>query len=221
MVARNTPDDGALVFKVEDRSAIGGHVSTQALGPLLGYAGTFSSTFSDAGVVLANFYWRQRFAGGQGSFVIGQVDPFDYINVNSLASPWTAFTNLAFEQQPTLAAPSQGLGAASQWRFDDHWAVLGGFANANGDPSDPLDSAKDLFDKGETFKHLAVGWSPNWDDRYDDAVQLKIWQVDERKEAGVEDGQGLSFAASARRSVAPLSAGRVCRWRGTRARQFP
>ena len=195
---RGTPNNGALVFKVEYRTAVGDHISTQALGPSLGYAGTFASTYSDAGLILTNFYWRQRFAEGRGSFVIGQVDTYDYVNVNSLASPWTAFTNLAFEQQPTYPGPSQGLGAALLWRFNDNWAVLGGFADANADPSDPWESAKTLFDTGETFKHLAVGWSPEWGDRSDQLVQLTFWQVDERKEAGVDGGHGVAFAASAR-----------------------
>ena len=192
------PDNGALVFKVEYRTAIGDRISTQQLGPSLGYAGTFASTYSDAGLILTNFYWRQRFAGGRGSFVIGQVDTYDYVNVNSLASPWTAFTNLAFEHQSTYPGPSQGLGAALQWRFNENWAVLGGFADANADPSAPWESAKTLFDTGETFKHLAIGWSPDWGDRPDQLVQLTVWQMDERKDAGVEDGHGVSFAASAR-----------------------
>ncbi|MCU9846747.1 carbohydrate porin [Defluviimonas sp. WL0024] len=195
---RGTPNNGALVFKIENRSAIGDNISTQALGPSLGYAGLFSSTFGDAGWVLTNFYWRQSFAGGRGSFVLGQVDVFDYTNVNSLASPWTGFTNLAFEQQQTFAGPGQGLGAALQWRLNDHWAVLGGFGNANGDASDPVGSAQELFDTGETFKHFAVGWTPNWDERFDNAVQLTLWQIDERTSDGIEGGHGVSFAASTR-----------------------
>ena len=193
---RGTLNDGALVFKIEDRSAVGSHISTQELGPSLGYAGLFSSTYSDSGLVLTNFFWRQRFADGRGSFVIGQVDTYDYVNVNSLASPWTAFTNFAFEQQPTYPGPSQGLGAALLWRLDDNWAVLGGFADANADASEPFESARKFFDTGETFKHLAVGWSPDWGKRYEQLIQLTVWQADERKEAGVESGDGVAFALS-------------------------
>jgi porin len=197
-VGRGTANDGALVFKFENRSAIGNNISTQALGPSLGYAGAFSSTFSDTGWVLTNLYWRQRFAGGRGSFVIGQVDVYDYVNVNAVSSPWNAFTNLEFEQQSTFAGPSQGLGVALLWRLDDNWAILGGIANANGDPSDPVESARTLFETGETFKHLGVGWSPEWGDRTNQLLQLTVWQIDERAKAGVPEGHGLSFAASAR-----------------------
>jgi porin len=195
---RGTPHNSALVFKIENRTAVGDRTSPQVLGSSLGYAGTFASTYSDAGLVLTNLFWRKRFSGGRGSFVVGQVDVYDYVNVNGLASPWTAFTNLAFQQQPTFAGPSQGLGAALQWRLNDYWAVLGGIANANGDASEPLDSAEKLFDSGETFKHFALGWSPEWGDRYDQLLQLTFWQADERTEAGVAGGHGVSLAASGR-----------------------
>jgi len=197
-VGRGTPDEGGLVFKIENRSAIGGHIPPQALGPSLGYAGLFASTYSDQGTILTNFYWHQKFAQGRGGFVIGQVDANDYVSVNALASPWIAFTNFAFEQQPALPAPPQGLGAAVRWRLDENWAVLGGFANANGDPSNPLDSAQKLFDTGETFKHFAIGWTPDWSKIYYQLVQLTFWQVDERKEAGVAGGHGVAFASSSR-----------------------
>jgi hypothetical protein len=117
---RGTANSGALVFKVENRSAIGNRISPQALGPSLGYAGLFTTTFSDAGWILTNLYWRQSLRNGRVSFVIGQVDVTDYVDVNDLASPWTAFGNLAFEI-PTIPAPDQGLGAAMQWRMNDHW----------------------------------------------------------------------------------------------------
>lgn len=198
LLGRDTSENGALVFKVENRSAVGGLVSTQALGSSLGYAGTFASTYSDAGWVLTNLFWRQRIFDDRVSFVLGQVDTTDYTNVNSLASPWTAFSNLAFQQQPTYAGPGQGLGAALQWRFADEWAVLGGFANANGDASDPWTSAEKLFDSGETFKHVAIGWVPDWKERYDQSVQLTYWQIDERTDAGFPSGQGVSFLASGR-----------------------
>ncbi len=198
LVGRNTPNDGALIFKVENRSALGDLIPTQALGPTLGYAGVFSSTYSDAGWVLTNLYWRQRLLNGRFSFVIGQVDTYDYVNVNSLASPWTAFTNLAFQQQPTYPGPGQGLGAAFQVRLNEQWAVLAGVANANGDASDPIGSAQKLFESGETFQHVAIGWFPDWKDRHDQSIQLTFWHADEKKEAGVKAGQGVSFLATGR-----------------------
>lgn len=194
---RNTPNNGALVFRVENRSAVGSNIPPQALGPALGYAGLLSSTYSDADWVLTNLLWRQRLHDGRISYVIGQVDITDYLDTNSLASPWDAFGNLAFEM-PTIPAPGQGLGAAILSRINESWAVLGGVVNANGDAADPIDSAEALFNSGETFKHLAIAWSPDWGDRFNQAIQFTLWQVDEREDAAVESGHGVAIAASAR-----------------------
>ena len=146
---------------------------------------------------MTNLYWRQRLLDGRLNLVIGQVDVTDYVDVNGLASPWNAFANLAFEI-PTIPAPGQGLGAALQWRLKEQWAVPAGIANANGNPAVPIDCARSLFESRETLKHPALGWSPDWDNRYDRAVQLTIWQVDDRVEAGVEGGQGVALVTSVR-----------------------
>ena len=51
---RGTPNNGAVVFKVENRSALGTDIAPQALGPALGYAGLLSATYSDADWILSN-----------------------------------------------------------------------------------------------------------------------------------------------------------------------
>lgn len=201
LVGRGTTNTGQLVFKIENRTSLGNKVDPQIFGPMIGYAGLMSSTFSDAGSILSNLYWRQYLADGRLGFVIGQVDVTDYVDVSSLASPWTAFSNLAFETNPTIPAPSQGLGLAVQWRFAEEWLVLAGIADANGDPADPVDSAENLFDTGETFRHLAVAWTPRWGDRYDDHVQLTYWEVDDREAAGVDGGWGAALTASMKRDA--------------------
>lgn len=201
LVGRGTANTGHLVFKIENRTSLGNKVDPQILGPLVGYAGLLSSTFSDSGPILSNLYWRQYLADGQLGFVIGQVDVTDYVDVSSLASPWTAFSNLAFETNPTIPAPSQGLGLAVQWRFTEEWLVLAGIADANGDPAEPFDSAENLFDTGETFRHLAVAWTPRWGDRHDDHVQLTYWEVDDREVAGLDGGWGTALTVSLKRDV--------------------
>lgn len=54
-------------------------------------------------------------------------------------------------------------------------AVLTGLADANGDPSDPLDSIESFFDDGESFKHLEVGWYDTWETRVENNVHLTPW----------------------------------------------
>jgi len=81
-------------------------------------------------------------------------------------SPWTGFSNLAFEQQPTLPIPRQELCATVLWRLHDNRGLLVGLADSNGDPSNPSDSVTNLFDEGELFKHIAI-----------DCAIVKCWRA--------------------------------------------
>ncbi|CAN0606070.1 unnamed protein product, partial [Ectocarpus sp. 12 AP-2014] len=89
-------NSGALVFKVEHRHAYGDNLAPGSLGFEAGYVGLFEPPFSDQGTRLTNLYWRQRFADGNWTFVGGFVDTTDYLDVYTLASPWTGFFNFAF-----------------------------------------------------------------------------------------------------------------------------
>jgi porin len=73
---------------------------------------------------------------------------------------------------------------------------VAGLADANGDPSDPLDSFDSFFGEGELFKHVEVGRYGAWENRVDDNVHLTLWQVDERTEAGIPSGWGAAFSFS-------------------------
>lgn len=193
---RGTSDTGSLIFKVENRSKIGGDIPPQALGPTAGYAGLTSVTFSDADWLLTNLYWQQSFDDNAVSFVAGIVDTTDYVDAFALGNPWTDFNNLAFSTNPTIPAPNQGLGLAGRVRFADHYFALAGIADATGRPDDPFKGIEDLFDTGETFKHIAIGWFSSWAKRFDDNVQLTAWQIDARSAAGIGSGSGAALSAS-------------------------
>ncbi len=196
VTGRDSNDQGALHFKVEIRDSLGGHIPPQDLGPTLGYAGLTSVGFSDAGLILTNLFWQQSFHNDRLALVAGIVDVTDYLDVYGLVSPWTGFSNLSFSTNPTIPAPNQGLGLAMRWRIADNFYLLTGIADANARPNDPAGSISDLFDTGETFKHIEVGWYETWDTRFSDNLHLSLWQIDDRDAAGIEGGWGAVFSAS-------------------------
>jgi len=195
-VGRGTPDTGSLIFKIENRSKIGSAISPQGLGPALGYAGLTAVTFSDAGWLLTNLYWEQSFNNNAWAFVSGIVDTTDYVDAYALGNPWTDFNNLAFSTNPTMPAPNQGLGAAVRANLGSNYFVLAGIADATGQPDDPIEGIENVFETGETFKHVAVGWYGSWAERFDDNIQLTAWQIDARSAAGIGSGWGAAFSAS-------------------------
>ena len=113
-----------------------------------------------------------------------------------LVNVWTEFNNLAFTTDPTIPVPDQGLGAALRWTIKDHYYVLAGLADANGDPGKPFDGFDSFFDDREYFKHIEFGWVGSWEQRFDDNIHLSLWQVDERSRASVPDGWGTAVSFS-------------------------
>ena len=195
MLRRESGDTGSLVFKVENRDRLGTDVAPQDLGFEAGALSITGTQFSDIGWALTNLYWQQRLriADRRVAFVAGQVDVTDYLDVYGLINPLTAFSNLSFSTDPSIAAPNQGLGLAAGAFLSDHVYTVAGFADANGDPTNP---SFDLFDDFETFKHVEIGWTSSYERRYFDNIHLTAWQVDERDDAGVPDDRGVAFSAS-------------------------
>jgi porin len=187
---------GSLVVKLEYRHRLGTDIAPQQLAGDVGYAGLTAVTFSDAGGLLTNLYWTQNFNNNRFAYIVGQVDTTDYVGVYGLVNVWTEFNNLAFTTDPTIPAPDQGLGGAVRWTIQDHYYVLTGLADANGDPSKPFDGFDGFFGDHEYFKHFEFGWIGSWDQRFNDNIHLTLWQVDERAQASVPDGWGTAFSFS-------------------------
>ena len=189
---------GAIEFKVENRHRLGTDISPSALAGQIGYAGLTAVPFSDAGAILTNLYWHQALYENRLAYILGIVDVTDYVGVYGLVNPWTDFLNLAFSTDPTTPAPDQGFGAAMRWNPAEHYYILGGLADANGDPSDPGESFDAFFSGGEYFKHVEIGWFGDWDTRFEENIHVTLWHADERKEAGIPDGWGMQFSFNRR-----------------------
>jgi len=187
---------GSLVFKLENRHALGANIAPKSLGSQFGYAGLTAVTFSDVGTILSNFYWHQVAFDNRLGFEVGIVDPGDYLDIYGLANIWTDFNNLSFTTSPTIPVPKQGLGAVARWLFTPNFYVLGGIADANGNPEDTENVVKSFLDEAEYFKHIEFGWIGSWNTRTDDNIHFTAWQVDERTKAGVDDGWGMTFSFS-------------------------
>ena len=196
LIGRDSENTGTLVYKVENRHRLGTDIAPQALGGEVGYAGLTAVTFSDIGWVLTNLYWSQRLLDNRLAFAGGVLDVTDYVDVYGLVNPWTDFNNLAFSTSPTIPAPNQGLGGALYVRPAENFYLLGGVADANGDPTDPGNAFDSFFSDAEFFTHIEVGWISSWERRFSDNIHLTAWHADERSQAQVSDGWGMAFSFS-------------------------
>jgi len=192
LLDREGDSTGSIVFKGENRHAIGSEITPLDLGFVIGSALPTGVPFGDAGWQLTNFFWKQQIAG-RATLLLGQVDTSDYLDVYGLVNPWTSFTNLAFLTNPTIPLPNPGLGAALGARLSDHFYLVAGFADPNASPNQPFD---DFFGEGEFFTHVEIGWTSAPDRVYFDNFHVTGWHVDARKRTGIPAGFGLAFSGS-------------------------
>ena len=196
LLGRSGTNPGSIVYKLENRHGLDTEVVPQDLGFESGYIGLTASPYSRSNWLLTNLYWSQKLFDGRLSLSLGQVDTTDYVNVYGLVNPWTSFSNLAFQTGGTIPAPNQGLGMAAGVMVTDQLYMIGGIADANGDPSDPASTFNSFFDDTEYFKHIEIGWTTNRERIFLDNVHLTAWHVDERTEAATPSGWGFAFSAS-------------------------
>lgn len=198
LLNRGGPNNGSLVFKFENRHGFT-DVAPTGFGFDLGYVGLPNTVYSDQGWRATHLFWQQRFAEGRGVAYVGFLDITDYVDVYALASPWSGFSNLAFQTGSGTIGnlPDGSLGAMVGGFLTTNFYAAGGVTDANSDATDlsvAFDNVKGRF---ETFKTFELGWTTSQPELFLNNAHLTFWQVDERKDAGVPEGHGVSFSLSA------------------------
>ena len=195
LIERDGPNTGSIVFKFENRHRYGSVAPTD-FGGELGYPGLLSAVFSNQGWRTTHLYWRQSFADGRGVSYIGWLDVTDYTDVYALASPWSGFSNLAFQTgSGTIGGlPDGALGAMVGGFLNDNYYLAASIADANADQTDILDGFDTLFNDGETYKSFEIGRTSGREALFVNNRHLTFWQIDERDEAETSDGYGVAFS---------------------------
>lgn len=185
-------DNGSLTFKVENRHAYGA-VAPQFLGLDGGAISITGTAFNDNGTMLTNLYWTQRAENGSWTLQFGQIDVTDFVDVYGLVSPYTGFQNLAFNTNPTINAPNQGLGIAGGLKLGSNFYAVGSIADANADPTSP---DLNVFSDGDLFKSLEFGYTSGFDRLYFDNVHLTLWHADAASDGSRAEDYGAAFSAA-------------------------
>ncbi len=185
-------ENGTLTFKVENRHAYG-DVAPLFFGFDGGALSITGTAFNDIGTALSNLFWTQRAEDRSWTIQVGQIDVTDFVDVYGLVSPYTSFQNLAFNTNPTINAPNPGLGIAGGARLTDHIYVIGSIADANGDPAEPN---FEVFETGETFKSVELGFMSSQDRIYFDNIHLTLWHSDAADDGSRPEDYGAAFSAA-------------------------
>jgi porin len=190
-VGKENKNSGALVFKIENSHKLGS-ISPDDFNKSLGYIGSTGYLYSDLEWVLNDFNWQQRFNHEKGGFVIGRIDPTDYMDVVDYANPWTTFVNENVLVNLSIAIPDTGFGAGIGYAFDDQWFIKIAAFDANGSLEDP-----GFFEQGaEFFSFAEIGWTPSMKVRDLKDVHVTFWHVDQRVNENVPEGDGVVLGGS-------------------------
>jgi porin len=192
LLGRGSKNTGTLVFSGDNRHRLWTDIAPADLGFEAGYLGIPGALFSDVDTVLVDLNWQQLINDGGSGIIIGRYDPNDYLDVLGYANPWTSFQNLAILFNTSIALPDASFGVGGGHWFTDQLYALGTLNDANGVVSDV-----DFFEDGsEFYKAAEIGWTPGRDERYFTKVHVTGWHVDERDDAGIPDGWGVTTAAN-------------------------
>ncbi|MEM0947346.1 MAG: carbohydrate porin [Pseudomonadota bacterium] len=183
---------GSLTFKLEHRHSYT-DVAPQFFGFDTGALSITGTAFNDIGGALTNLFWTERAADGSWTIQVGQIDVTDFVDVYGLVSPYTAFQNLAFNTNPTINMPNAGLGIAGGAMLGENIYVVGSIADANADPSSP---DLDVFDDGDFFKSVEIGYTSGPDRIYFDNVHLTFWHSDAASDGSRAEDKGVALSAS-------------------------
>jgi porin len=182
----------SFTFKIENRHAYS-TVAPQFFGFESGALSITGTAFNDSDTLLTNLFWTYREPEGRFTLQAGQIDVTDFLDVYGLVSPYTAFQNLAFNTNPTINAPNPGLGLAAGVGLGPNLYAVASIVDANGDASEPDTS---VFEQGETFKSLEIGYTSGRDRTYFDNLHLTVWQSDESEEQGRAEDHGAALSAA-------------------------
>jgi porin len=196
LIGRDTGHPGSLVFRIENRSKIGGGIPPASLRGEIGAAATdpgfaYSDNFGTNFSVLA---WQQLFAGKRAGVAVGLLDFSAYLDAMYYQTIARGFLNRSFILSPTLATTGIGaLGATGKGMMGENFWIGGGIYDANAKSGDPSFAT---WNSSELLKHAEIGWTPGFSRRATDRVQLTYWRKDRLAAKGTPSGNGWLFSWS-------------------------
>lgn len=152
-----TPDALTLDVVVEDRGPIGTDRAPLQAGLATGSIVPTAATWGDFDLGFTQVYLRQNLWGNRFQYAVGKIFAPNFIDSYPFFDDNRQFLNQAFSTSPTIASPLRGAGAVGTWFPKANYYVLGGVYSANS--SDTGTTIDEVFDTGELFYQLEVGWS--------------------------------------------------------------
>jgi porin len=158
MFRRGAPEALAFDLVIEDRGPIGTDNPPLQAGLAAGSIVPTAATWGEFDLGITQAYIRQNLWGNKVQYTVGKIFAPNFVDAYPFFDDNRQFLNQAFSTSPTIASPLRGAGAvATVYPTNGGLYVLGGVYSANS--SDTGWTVDEVFDTGELFYQLEVGWS--------------------------------------------------------------
>jgi carbohydrate-selective porin OprB len=158
MIRRGTPEALSFDLVVEDRGPMGTDNPPLQAGVAAGSIVPTAATWGDFNLGITQAYIRQNLMGNKIQYTVGKIFAPNFVDAYPFFDDNRQFLNQSFATSPTIASPLRGAGAVGTvYPTDGGLYVLGGIYSANS--SDTGWTIDEVFDTGELFYQVEVGWS--------------------------------------------------------------
>lgn len=191
-LGRGTDSPTILGFDLFRRDTLGTEISPSVLFTQYGSLYSGAPGFGEEDFVLAELWLHQKF-GNVFELRAGKVFPVSAYDFFPFSNFRTDFIDMNNVVNVTIPLPLQGLGAFATYRPQSDIMLRLGAHDAN---ADMQASGFDTFN-GELFTIVEVGLDTNPAQRKlglppNSHVHVSLWHIDEREDAGIDDGWGIS-----------------------------
>jgi porin len=199
-LGRGTDSPTTAGFEVLYRDRLGTDLPPVALFTQISSLYPTTVGFADISPSLGQLWVQQKFRNRWG-FQVGKLFPISAYDFFPLKNFKTDFLDGIHAANLTMPLPDRGLGGFVMYRPWPEAYLRAGLHDANADPeSSGFDS---LFDEGELFTIFEAGFDPGFMERQPGRppfgdVHVSIWHQEERDDANVDDGWGVTLSASQR-----------------------
>jgi porin len=182
-------ESGEIQLRVDHKHSYGDSAPSTFVMKNLGGFGLIQPAFSDIGLRLTNFYWKQNINQANTELMLGFLDSTDYIDTYALGNPYSGFSNIQFSTGAgAIPIPDEStFGAVARHMMSDNYYFYVSISDAKADSTKPFDGLSQFINEHQYFKSLEVGYVSSKERFYVQNSHLTLWHSDGKGESNTEN----------------------------------
>ena len=146
-------NSGEIQLRVDHKHGYSDSTPSEFVMKNVGGFGLIQPAFSDIGLRLTNFYWKQNLNHENTELMVGFLDSTDYIDTYALGNPYSGFSNIQFSTgSGSIPIPDEStFGAVARHMMSDNYYVYVSISDAKADSTKPFDGPSQFVNDHQYF----------------------------------------------------------------------